>query len=206
MLFFFIEITNAQNLKFEIGIGHTYQLDKHNETDISDQKFMFNYSVGLTNEFEIQKNSFIRTGLIFEKNGRKEIISLGEGTKVTNLDRTVKLWYLKLPVSYKQYVKINKLNCFFELGAYGGYGLFGNDTYPSWENETWITKSKKLKFSMNKLSGLPPFDFGLISKVGVKIAKIDINLRYMHGLLDQNNQPGRTIKNRSLMISFGVPL
>ena len=195
-----ISSNNAQNLKIEIGGGHSWQIDEYEGESIIDSKFKLCYQAGLTNEFELPKSSSIKTGVFFEHNGRKESIALYEN----NYDGKIKIWYLNVPFSYKYNFNINNTAYFFELGMFGGCALFGKVKYPSMQNGVVVTETEKLEFGKN--AGLTRFDYGIISAVGVTIANIDFSLKYQHGIQDVNKTEKRTNKNRSVMISCGIPL
>jgi len=206
ILFHLVISIYSQQLKFEGGLGYTTQFTELRGTDQTDNYFLkLNYEIGLTREFILSNLSSIKTGLSFDVKGWNQKDEIIKPSFSTDYNRTLNIWYINLPLTFKQEFRLLNNIFYGELGIYGAYALFGNYTFGEYENGQVEIKRSKLGFAEEDTYGITRYDWGLNGSASTKFNKIEIGLKYKYGILDITLEEKREVKNRTLILFIAFP-
>lgn len=197
----------AQNIIVKAGLSSA-DLKMSDNSGATDQFNNAKKSIhfGVFIERKINDLISFETGLVFDKKGTKQVISLG-GNTTTNL---VSLNTLNLPVALKIGLDTSEdIRIFGKIGGYGGYNLSG-DLASKVVDASGVTTSdttSTLQIGSDAAAGdqLKAMDYGATLGAGIQYKRLSLEINYDMGLanLATDQSAGEILKNKEFKVSLG---
>jgi hypothetical protein len=191
---FFSVAASAQTLIPKIGFAIAKAKPSEGDGNV---KSRLGLSLGAAVEFAINEQFSVQP----------ELLIIGKGATMTDEDYEAKhrITYLELPVLAKAWFGEDDMRFYANAGPSFSFAMGGKAKYEfDGESET-----EKLKFGSDEDSDYKGFDLGFQLGGGILLMeKYQIDLRYGLGLsnISPVTDGGFSIKNKTLQITFGMPL
>lgn len=163
--------------------------------------------VGITGSYTFHEQWRLQTGLLFSTKGQNGLV-FGEG--LTGKDARyslsdIRMYYLELPVTIGYKIPLsNHIYLTPEAGAFFACGLGGKAEYKTNVDGGYLLTDWN-PFEDGKLDAFNRFDSGMRFGVSADVYKFSLSVHYDLGLVNLQDQLGKTDKmqSRSLSISLG---
>ena len=165
--------------------------------DADGLKSKLGLTMGVAVDYPLMNNFSLQGELLFVRKGVKFDAGDFEGKNA--------ITYLEIPVLFKASFDVNGMKVYGNAGPSLSFALGGKYDV-SFDGDS---ESGSLKFGSDEDSDYKPMDFGFQLGGGIVfMEKYQIDLRYGLGLsnISPDTEGGYTEKNRTLQITFGMPL
>lgn len=164
-------------------------------TTKSDYDMKAGLNVGVTVDYVLSENFFLRSGLSFMMKGAKlnkdYEVSVSTDPVVSHVKKSARLNYLQLPimVGYRYPIAMDTY-IYISAGPYFAVGVYGKGTSKITQSIITDESPNNTIFndkydSFNDLD-MKPVDLGLVANIGAEYSNWSFNIGYEYGLLNIN--------------------
>lgn len=199
---------NAQEIKIKGGFNLSSVSWQYYDDNYSEEyKYRIGFQLGSTVDILLTEYYSIDIGAIIMQRKFEHIndpIINNENTYEWNTEYS--RWYFEIPVMLRREFRLKQTRLFGVIGAYTGIGLSGNAEAKFYrDGEISQEGSSDVKWG-TKDGEINRFDFGLAAGIGMIINKLEIEICYEHGLVNNVHEEGKTSKNRAFMVNCAYPI
>jgi hypothetical protein len=203
MVLLVVSVSFSQfGIKGGINLGNAGGDDKSMGLNMGDPKPRLgltggiSYKIGLILGLSIQPEvMYVQKGAIYEVSG-----SLGNSS--WDVKTTAKLDYIDIPVLVKFNLPIPVLSPYIEGGV--SYGILLSAKQKEEETFTNVPGYTSGSSEIDRKDFTTKNDLSLIVGVGVELAMLDINARYVMGMTKLIKDSDKKVYNRGIMLTAGI--
>ena len=185
-----VTVVSAQ---MNLGVKGGVNMSNFYGDELDDNNVKIGFHIGLAADYDFAYNSAIQTGLFFTTKGFKY--------DTDNLDYTVNLMYLQLPVHYAYKIDVSPgTRVVLHAGPYAAYGVGGSRKLNVGE---WSTEWDVDKIFGDGARQYNAFDAGLGLGVGFEFGPLLLDLGWDMGLVNIADSDNNDIKNQNAYLSVG---
>ena len=188
-----LAMVTAVSAQMNLGIKGGVNMSNFYGDELDDKNVKIGFHIGLAADYDFAYNSAIQTGLFFTTKGFKY--------DTDNLDYTVNLMYLQLPVHYAYKIDVSPgTRVVLHAGPYAAYGVGGSRKLNVGE---WSTEWDVDKIFGDGARQYNAFDAGLGLGVGFEFGPLLLDLGWDMGLVNISNVDNENVKNQNAYLSVG---
>jgi hypothetical protein len=179
----FTQIANAQTFGIKAGANFAKMTDLG-----SDQKSILGFHVGPVVDFELRKNIYFNSGLLYSLKGSK-IKGIGDYGKDI---QTIKLNCVEMPLNIAYKFSNGEASSFFvQAGPYLDYVINGNVELDGKKGDIVFGGENQMR----------RFELGIGIGCGYEFHSILTSLSYQYGLTNQFDSQDAMVRNKVLQLS-----
>lgn len=188
-----LAMVTVASAQMNLGVKGGVNMSNFYGDELNDNNVKIGFHIGLAADYDFAYNSAIQTGLFFTTKGFKY--------DTDNLDYTVNLMYLQLPVHYAYKIDVSPgTRVVLHAGPYAAYGVGGSRKLNVGE---WSTEWDVDKIFGDGARQYNAFDAGLGLGVGFEFGPLLLDLGWDMGLVNISNVDNENVKNQNAYLSVG---
>ena len=192
-LFFSTQLFAQSDFGIRAGVNFSNISGKEDGQKIQGNKMITGFNIGVTYDIDLAEEFILQPALLFTTKGYKIKI---EGEDSPDIDASMKLNYLELPINFIYKPMVGDGNLLLGAGPYLGYGIGGKAKVGN------ITE--KITFGNGQL--FKAFDYGANLLFGYQLSSgisAQLNAQLGLGNIARDGDSHNSVKNTQFGISFG---
>lgn len=193
VLFICVSTTSIYAQKFGLVAGlNIANMHVDGDNTGPSPKNKIGFHVGPTIELPINNSLSFASGLLFSNKGFTYEESIEIWGSTIDMDATLNLYYIDIPLTAKGYLKLGNAQFYGVLGPYCSIGLTGDIKM----NMSFMGESQSATETVTWGNGLNRVDMGATAGAGVAVNNFSLGVTYNYGLAG-------SLQNRVFAVSLG---